>query len=236
MGGLLPLLASAPLSVECARELTCERPDCFFRYTSIDLNHTSVNGTSYFQFLLEEKKSGARGVGELSSKVSITSSAARELFSACQALSLPVLAHFADSENSAYGLLDDENLTGLEQILSDYPDLVFIGHSRPFWKKVIFDEKTPFESGIRLCDYPNLYCDLSAKSGYSALTRCPEHSLPWLERYSDRVFFGCDYTRLDNAHPFALCDFLEEALSSMSLSSEAYFRICRDNAVKVFRL
>jgi len=50
-----------------------------------------------------------------------------------------------------------------------------------------------------MADYPNLYADLSAGSGYNALTRDEEFTIGFLERNSKQILFGSDCPCRDGA-------------------------------------
>ncbi len=86
--------------------------------------------------------------------------------------------------------------------------------------------------------YANLYADLSAQSGYNAITRDPKFGLTFLKRWKHRLMFGTDslHTR---AIPFCsvvgkppILDFLETA----DLSAGTFAQITQRNAERVFPL
>lgn len=54
--------------------------------------------------------------------------------------------------------------------------------------------------------YPNLYGDLSAKSGFNAISRDPEYGIKFLNEFQDRLFFGTDICYPDT--PVPLIDLL----------------------------
>jgi predicted TIM-barrel fold metal-dependent hydrolase len=80
-----------------------------------------------------------------------------------------------------------------------------LGHAPGFWREISEDadlEPLAYPAGkpivgrgrlLRFLDqYPNLSCDLSAGSGYTALSRDLEFTRKFLIDYQDRVFFGRD--------------------------------------------
>ncbi|MBN2537002.1 amidohydrolase family protein [candidate division WOR-3 bacterium] len=76
----------------------------------------------------------------------------------------------------------------LELALRSFPGLAFIGHGPLFWRHVITGGAT-----VRLMtDYPNLYIDTSAVSGFRGLSRNPAFARELLTRFKDRVLFGTD--------------------------------------------
>ena len=52
-------------------------------------------------------------------------------------------------------------------------------------------------------DYPNLHGDISAGSGYNALTRDPEFGVAFVNEFHDRLFFGTDICAPSNNHRHA---------------------------------
>src|SRR5690606_39089224 len=142
-----------------------------------------------------------------------------KVYAACGRLGLPVLFH-ADHLICS----DAPGFPGLERMLATYPDTVFIGHAVRFWADVSGDA-TPDQFHISvyaegpvapggatdrlLREYPNLYGDLSARSGLNALTRDPAFSLDFLERHQDKLLFGTDVLRPEQDLPIVA--FLQDA-------------------------
>ena len=71
--------------------------------------------------------------------------------------------------------------------------------------------------------YPRLYCDISAGSGWNALSRDPEFAREFLVEYQDRILYGRDY--FDNIH--------QEFLNSLGLPAEVLEKIYYKNALKL---
>jgi len=84
-----------------------------------------------------------------------------------------------------------------------------------------------------MCKYQNLCGDLSAHSGYNAITRDPEFGYVSLEEFSDRLFFGTDICAPsdETSKMLNLSGFLDDAMLSGKISYYAYERICRGNAL-----
>ena len=57
--------------------------------------------------------------------------------------------------------------------------------------------------------YPNLYGDLSAGSGYNAISRDPEFGYAFMDEFQDRLLFGTDFADVRNETP--IIDFLNDA-------------------------
>lgn len=69
----------------------------------------------------------------------------------------------------------------------------------------------------------NLYCDISAQSGYNALSRDLGFARTFLEEFQDRVLYARDY--FDNGH--------QQLLYSLNLSKEVLEKILYLNAQKL---
>jgi predicted TIM-barrel fold metal-dependent hydrolase len=138
-------------------------------------------------------------------------------------------------------------LPGLERCLKLFPDLVFVGHSQPFWSEVDPDltedqrnsyPEGPVEEGgtvPRLMrTYPNLHADISAGSGYNALTRDPDFGAAFLTEFQDRVFFGTDICSPANDPRHA--ELIRGLRDRGSITDEAFENISWRNADRVLRL
>jgi predicted TIM-barrel fold metal-dependent hydrolase len=118
----------------------------------------------------------------------------------------------------------------LERALQLCPDTIFIGHAPGFWRYISGDattDPTPYPNGpitpggeiFRLFDsYPNLYADLSAGSGLTALRRDVAHGRDFASKYADRLLFGRDY------YGGALLNFLKRLDLPRDVSDKIYFR------------
>jgi hypothetical protein len=97
---------------------------------------------------------------------------------------------------------------GLEMRLSQFPQISFIAHAWLFWSNIDGNysryrnlEKGRIRSQGIIWDllrmYSNLYCDISAGSGWNALTRDKKVAKEFLENFSEKILFGTDNTDLD---------------------------------------
>lgn len=100
------------------------------------------------------------------------------------------------------------DFAALENLLQQYPQVIFLGHGPHFWNHIAFvqSEKHTHQRGKikqfgiidRLLEqYDNFYCDISGKSGYNALTRDPEKAKTFLEKHHSKLLFGTDNTGYD---------------------------------------
>ena len=129
-------------------------------------------------------------------------------------------------------LLDFINL---RKRLSQFPNVIFIGHGPLFWKGISADweynpsfySKTLIKEEGVICDllskHDNLYADISGRSGYNALSRDKKFSKQFLIRFGHKLLYGTDNFEYN----------LIELLNSFALPKEIYDRIYFENAVKL---
>lgn len=200
------------------------------------------------EFILEEyRKRGCKGVGEITANIYFDDQRALNLFEICERLSLPVLFHIGPKLGGCYGLVDELGLPRLEKVLKMFPDLIFIGHSQPFWAEISGnlkpEERNAYPKGkvvpggrvIELLrNYPNLYADLSAGSGYNAISRDEEFGIWFLEEFQDKLLFGTDIDMPDQELP--QLSYLLRLREEGKLSKKAYDKIMYRNAVDILKL
>ncbi len=219
----------------------CARyPDRLIPFCAVDPRHRYPGLFDPRPLLAEYVARGCRGFGEVLAGVPIDDPGLRAIYAACGELGLPVLFH-ADHHICA----DEPGAPRLERMLREFPRTVFIGHGPRFWAEVSSGATAaqwgigPYPSGPvtpggatdrLLAAYPNLYGDLSAGSGYNALTRDPAFGLDFLERHQDKLLFGTDALRPDQ--PLPIVDFLRQC----PLGEAARAKICHRNAERLLGL
>lgn len=111
----------------------------------------------------------------------------------------------------------------LEHVLRQCPNTVFLGHAPGFWGN--FGQNTGGAQNVEtlLRKYKNLYCDISANSGYRALSRDVRYARSFLETFADRVVYGRDM--FENIH--------KELLDSLDLDKDVIEMICGTNAERL---
>ena len=187
------------------------------------------------------KYHGIRGVGELKVRIMMDDPRALQLFRFCGENALPVVFHvdvplpdrFAGE--SRWYCCHWENLA---RALELCPETIFCGHGPGFWREISANadsSKEGYPEGAvtpegklqqYLDTYPNLYCDLSAGSGFRGLSRTPGYGAEFLLKYQDRCLFGRDYfdARL---HKF---------IKSCNLPAQAVQKIMCGNALRLVAL
>lgn len=182
---------------------------------------------------------GAKGFGEHKPGVNIDDKRNMALYAACNELALPLLFHIDNLRN-----MDKPGLPGLEKAIKENPDCNFIGHG-PGWWASISGGITEAELGgypkgkvnpggaidNLMEKYPNIYADLSAGSGSSAISRDLDFGREFLIRRQDRVCFGTDFLAPGQGVP--QFDLFEQQLT---LPEEVQAKIFRNNARKVLGL
>jgi predicted TIM-barrel fold metal-dependent hydrolase len=185
---------------------------------------------------------GARVCGEWKYRQLFDDPRSLEIFHAAGRLKMPVVLHLDVPylKNAAGGrdyqpLWCGGTVANLERALQACPETVFVGHAPGFWREISGDADdcpqqypdgavTPDGRLFALFDrYPNLCADLSAGSGYTALTRNPEHAAAFLTRYADRILFARDYYE-QKLHTF---------LQTLPLSVETVEKIYWRNAERL---
>lgn len=192
------------------------------------------------------KELGCRGIGELTANLPLDDPRVIRLFSQCGELSLPVLFHETGPGNGVYGLTDEVGSPRLERLLKAVPDTIVIGHAPGFWAEIggglraenrfIYPEGPIEEEGslprlLRGC--PNLYGDLSAMSGFNAISRDRVRGAQFLEEFQDRLLFGTDVCFGDSEGRMPHLSYLRELKASGELSAAAFEKITSLNAVRL---
>ncbi|MCA9053450.1 MAG: amidohydrolase family protein [Planctomycetaceae bacterium] len=144
---------------------------------------------------------GCRGVGEQKEHVPLNDPRIEALIALCDELDWPITIHFQDGRGGYNQGLAEH----LETYLSRYKRVRIIGHAQTWWANISADVPSPDETlyptgpvrpgGLLdrlLSEYPNLYADCSAGSGYGALSRDEEFTAGFLERHPRQILFGSD--------------------------------------------
>ena len=221
--------------------------DTFFWACCVDPRMGKNNAESDLTYVLNYyKERGAVGVGEVTANLDMDDPLVDNLFYHAEKCGMPVTIHFSHKKYDNYGLVDDVGLPKLERALKKFPNLKILGHAQAFWCEIddnVTEQsredyvKGPANGGaiLRLMrKYPNLYCDLSAGSGYNAMTRDEEFSYKFIEEFGDRLLFGTDIFR--SGQTSKLSDWLDNAYEEGRISKENYLNVCRGNAIRIFKL
>ncbi len=169
------------------------------------------------------------------------------LFRHCEKCQMPLTFHIGNMGND-YGLVDELGLPRLEKVLGLFPGLTFLGHSQKFWAEIGPDcteenrkgyPTGPVLPGGRVVElmrrYPNLHGDLSAGSGYNAVTRDSDFGYAFIEEFQDQLYYGTDICDPRNiTEPMLkLAAWLDDAVAAKKISRAAYNKVCRENALRI---
>ncbi|NLJ91028.1 MAG: amidohydrolase [Clostridiales bacterium] len=228
-------------------ELATKYKDLLYWFCYVDPRIGSNSAETDFSPYLEKyKKMGAKGLGEIFANIYFDDPRVENLLSYCEKYDMPILFHLSPEVGGPYGIVDDLGLPRLEKMLKKFPNLKFIGHSQVFWSEISTDVTEENRNGYPtgpvnpgrvvelLRKYPNLYADLSAGSGYTAISRDVSFGYSFLEEFQDRLMYGTDY--LIPRGDIRLTEFLDSAVDQGKISREAYEKIVRKNAIKILNL
>jgi predicted TIM-barrel fold metal-dependent hydrolase len=82
--------------------------------------------------------------------------------------------------------------------------------------------------------YPNLHGDLSAGSGFNAISRDPEFGCRFLEEFQDRLYWGTDTCEVAEQTP--IVDYFRTLRAGKRISDAAYEKITWRNASRLLGL
>jgi len=223
-------------------------PGRFIPFCNPDPRFNNSPDTDFSLLLVPWKQAGCKGLGELTANVWFDDPRCMNLYRHCGKAGLPVLFHLAvDVRYGLYGVADETGMPRLEKVLRAYPDTIFIGHAMAFWAEIAAGVDEASRGGypkgpvtkpgrtvelLRAC--PNLYGDLSAGSGFNAISRDPEFGYRFLEELQDKLFFGTDICHVNQDVPQV--PYFREALEQGRISETCYQKITRGNAVRVLGL
>ena len=127
------------------------------------------------------------------------------------------------------------DFASLRVVLKEYPMVKFIGHGPLFWQHISADggknaciqqQGIIRKEGLTcsfLRNYPNLYADISAPSGFHALNRDHAFSRRFLSEFSNKLLFGTDNYPLGH----------EDLLKSLGLEPKIMRRLMGANAEQI---
>ena len=253
---VLPLLtpenAMLVQSNEEVLAIAAKHPDRFIPFCNIDPRLHKNSADTDLSFVIDYyREKGCKGIGELTANLYLDDPRVQNLFRHAEQCQMPVLFHLATGEHNTYGLIDDFGLPRLEQCGQDFPGITWLCHSQPWWALISGDvsedewggyPKGPVAEGGRVVElmrkYPNIYGDLSAGSGYNAVSRDPEFGYRFLDEFQDQLCFGTDAWAVGQRDDRLvwLADFLTEGLAKGKISQEAFDKIARKNAERVLKL
>lgn len=184
------------------------------------------------------KEIGCRGIGEICANIPLSSPLYRNLFHHAQNEKMPMLFHFTNTRRGSYGAYDKIHLPALDKLLDEFPETIVIGHAPSFWNEIDGELKEKDRNGypngpikeegylFRLFEkHPNLYGDISAGSGFNALSRDKAVGIKFLKKFNRQLFFGTDRFRPQHGRTPPIIPFMKKAFESGKLSRKEYDNI-----------
>ncbi len=217
---------------EDAVAASAQYPERLIPFVSVDPRmRNNQKSVEYFV-----KAHNVKGFGELKNGLAFDDPLHKKIYAKCSDLGLPVLFH-----SDPTLCWDEVGLPRLEKCLQEFADLVIIGHGPGWWAAISADDDrsggypdepvTPTGALDRLLgEYDNLYADISAGSGYNALTRDPDFTIGFLERHWRKLLFGTDY--LSAFQDLPQLEWIKQA----PLTDEQREAIADGNARRILRL
>ena len=225
-------------------EICSQYPDRLIPFCNFDPRYLTNDTTADFMPLLKTyKKLGCKGVGEYFPNIPFDDPLNINFFRQVESIGLPLIFHIAPEIGGHYGVYDEPGLPRLEKVLQACPDLVLLAHSAAFWSEISAnmtgEERNGYPHGkvvpgrvVELMQkYPNLHGDLSAGSGFNAISRDPEFGYQFLEEFQNRLYFGTDIC--NNLQETPIVGYFRKLKAEKLISAEAYEKITWKNAAEL---
>ncbi len=146
-----------------------------------------------------------RGYGEQKQHLPLNHPGLERVLAFCNEMRWPVTWHFQEGRRGY-----NQGIVHLETLVRKFPDIRFIGHAQSWWANISAEVPPPEETlyptgpvvpgGLAdrlLCDYENVYADLSAGSGLGAITRDEAFGRDFLTRHRRKLLFATDCPCVD---------------------------------------
>ena len=246
--GMTPECFMLPFSTDDVLEVYRRHPRRIIPFCNLDPRSGNSPATDFSWLLEEFKAAGCKGLGELTANLWFDDPLCMNLYRQCGPAGFPIVFHLAvDVAYGLYGVADEMGLPRLENVLRECPDTVFIGHAMAFWSEVASNVDADTRGGYPrgpvagpgrtvelLKKYPNLYGDLSAGSGFNAISRDPGFGCHFLEEFQDKLLFGTDICHVNQEVP--IVPYLNQALAQGKISQTTHRKITRLNAERLLGL
>jgi uncharacterized protein len=245
MGRANPEWCYTVVSTEEMVEIVAMYPDRLIPFCSMDPRWLTNSAKADFRPLLTAyKEMGCKGIGEYVPNLWFDDPLNMNFFAQVEEVALPLTFHIAPKFGDCYGVVDEPGLPRLERVLKAFPRLIFLAHSQPFWAEIGKDPETrsgypkgkvtPGRVVELMREYPNLYGDLSAGSGFNAISRDPEFGCKFMEEFQDRLCWGTDIANVPQKLP--IVDYFRKLQAEKLISSAAYDKITWQNTNQLLKL
>lgn len=211
-------------------------PRCMFNTPKADLG----------KLIRGYKDLGCKGIGEICANIPLSTPLYRNLVYHAQKENMPMIFHFTGQNGGVYGAIDKIHFPALEKLLEEFPKAKIIGHAMAFWNEIDGNLKasqretypnSPIKKEgalFRLMEkHLNLYGDISAGSGYNALSRDPETGYKFIKKFNRQLFFGTDRFTPRYGETPPILAFMKEALAKKKITKNEYENIMHKNFKRV---
>ena len=211
-------------------------PDKFIPFCNVDPRRSRL-----YEVIKEYKDRGCKGMGEVLAGLYVDDPLMQKMYEICGKLNMPIIFDLCHIT-----CLDDLGLPRFENMIKKFPETTFSGHGPHFWAEISADYKSreiyyptgkvisPGAVERLLSKYSNAYADISAGSGYTALTRDEEFGYQFMEKFQDKLFFGTDICHVYQDVPNV--SYFKNAGRENKISKTAYEKIAYRNTQKLLGL
>jgi predicted TIM-barrel fold metal-dependent hydrolase len=123
----------------------------------------------------------------------------------------------------------------------------FIGHAQAWWGNIHknHDQTDNYPRGLvtpggitdrYLSDYPNCYADLSAGSGYNAITRDEDRYREFIVRHQNKLVYGSDCSEATGRRPECVGANILAAIRRLTPNKAIERKILYENAKRLLKL
>jgi predicted TIM-barrel fold metal-dependent hydrolase len=183
---------------------------------------------------------GAIGIGEQKFRVDCDSTHIERIADVARSFDVPVVMHF---EHDRY----NRHIERFHRILERFPTVNFVGHAQAWWGNIhkTHDQTASYPRGSvtpggitdrYLSDYPNCYADLSAGSGYNAITRDEDHYRQFIIRHQNKLVYGSDCSEATGRRPDCVGANILAAIRRLAPSKAIERKILYENAKRLLKL
>ncbi len=224
-----------------------KHPDRLIPFGNVDVRWGGNTASADFGWLLDRFiELGCRGIGELGGNLPFDDPRVVNVVRQCGDFGLPVLFESCGPGEGRYGLIDEPGSPRLERLLRAAPNTTIIGHGPGFWAEIGPLTSPEAKSGYPdgpigdggslqrlLRGYPKLFADISAHSGFNALTRDPERGIAFIKEFADRLLFGTDTCFADAEGRMPQLKYLTRLVETGAITEQEFSAIAGGNAARL---
>jgi len=248
-GVQFPFLFSPQPDLISQIEAAVQYPDRLICFGNLDPRMGGNSSRTDYGWILERLVGmGCVGIGEITANLDADDPRVVNMFRQCGQWNLPVVFHGTGPGEGYYGLIDEVGSPRLERLLQQVPDTTVIGHGPGFWAEIGAGLTTEGKSGYPegtiteegslprlLRTYPHLYADISARSGYNAISRDEPFGVRFLSEFQDKLVFGTDVCFGDAKGRMPHLGCLRRLLAEGKISQAIFEKLTSGNILRLLR-